>query len=334
MNSFGRLFRLSIFGESHGPGLGVLLDGVPPGIGLKAADFEADLRRRQSGAPGTTPRREPDLPILESGCFRGKTSGAPLLIRFQNWDTRSDDYSGFVEQPRPGHADFTGQQKFYGHQDPRGGGHFSGRLTLGLVVAGVVAKKMLPKVVFKACLETIGGLADGARAVDQARELGDSVGGFVSCRVEGLPPGLGEPFCDSLESLLAHLLFAIPGVRGVEFGDGFSSAAMFGSEHNDCLVDEKGRTVDNHCGGINGGISNGNPLEFRVAFKPTASIAREQHTFHFGQGEVAPLRIAGRHDVCFALRTPVIVESVTAIVLADLKLLRQAVPDSGPRVHL
>jgi chorismate synthase len=323
MNSFGRLFRFSIFGESHGPGLGVLLDGVPPGISLGAKDFLPDITRRRSGAPGTTPRQEADTPLLESGCHLGRTTGAPLLIRFENKATQSRDYEAFSQQPRPGHADWTARVKYKGCHDPRGGGHFSGRLTLGLVAAGVVAKKVLAGVVIQARLLSVGGRLDQEAAVSEAMGRGDSLGGLVACRVDKLPPGLGEPFCDSLESLLAHLLFAIPGVRGVEFGDGFAAADMSGSAHNDCIVDETGRTATNHCGGVNGGISNGNPLAFQVAFKPTASICAVQDTHHFGHKRVEALRVGGRHDACFALRTPVIVEAAAALVLADLVLLHR-----------
>ncbi len=325
MNSFGRVFRVSLFGESHGSSLGVLLDGVPPGLPLSSEMFQADIMRRRPGAPGTTPRLEADEILIESGCWQGRTSGAPLLLRFINSDTRTEDYSAFVDQPRPGHVDFTAGIKHFGYQDPRGGGHFSGRITLGLVAAGVVAKQILTGIEIDASLVAAGGSEQVEEVVSRALAAGDSVGGLVACRVENLPAGLGEPFFDSVESLMAHALFTIPGVRGVEFGDGFAAAKMLGSEHNDAICDGKGRTETNHCGGVNGGISNGNPLEFRVAFKPTASIAREQLSWNFGLGELAALRIKGRHDACFALRTPVIVEAVAAIVLADMLLLRQSV---------
>ena len=367
MNAFGNIFRVSIFGESHGEQIGVVVDGLAPGIPLSEADFAADIARRRSGAKGTTPRVEADEPQILSGVYEGYTTGAPLAIVFHNTNTRSQ---------------------------PRGGGHFSGRLTLPVVAAGVIAKKLLfatiagatrGRVQFRcdAKLVEIGGIADPAQweaALDQAQQEGDSLGGVVECVVSGVPAGLGEPFWDSVESRLSHALFAIPGVRGVEFGDGFAAARMKGSEHNDvyapagcgghghggchehgadhegcchehgegegcchggeehdheggcchegeghheggCCGHHRNRLVTpatNHAGGVNGGITNGNPLVFRVAFKPTSSIAKAQETYDFAKGEMTSLQVPGRHDTCFALRTPVIVEAMAAIVLADL----------------
>ncbi|MBQ9192386.1 MAG: chorismate synthase [Bacteroidales bacterium] len=339
MNTFGRIFRVSLFGESHGEEIGVTLDGVEPGIALCEKDFEADIARRRSGAKGTTPRIEADVPRILSGVYDGYTTGAPLTIVFRNTNTRSGDYAKLKDVPRPGHADFTANVKYGGFQDPRGGGHFSGRLTLPIVAAGVVAKKILGETVAEethghvqfrceARLTEIGGIADRVRweaALAQAQQEGDSLGGIVECVVDGLPAGLGEPFWDSVESCLSHALFAIPGVRGVEFGDGFAAARMKGSEHNDCFTPSgidghEGLVtpVTNHAGGVNGGITNGNPLVFRVAFKPTSSIAKAQRTYDFAAQEMTDLRVPGRHDTCFALRTPVIVEAMAAIVLADL----------------
>ena len=339
MNTFGRIFRVSIFGESHGEEIGVVIDGVEPGIDLQESDFARDIDRRRSGAKGTTPRIEADEPHILSGVFEGHTTGAPLTIVFKNMNTRSQDYSKLIDVPRPGHADFTANVKYGGFQDPRGGGHFSGRLTLPLVAAGVVAKKILAETISEetnghvqfrcnARLVEIGGIADETRweaALDAAQKEGDSLGGIVECTVDGIPAGLGEPFWDSVESRLSHALFAIPGVRGVEFGDGFAAARMKGSEHNDCFTPDgidghEGLVTPatNHAGGINGGITNGNPLVFRVAFKPTSSIAKAQRTFDFAAGEMTELRVPGRHDTCFALRTPVVVEAMAAIVLADL----------------
>jgi chorismate synthase len=339
MNTFGNIFRVSIFGESHGEEIGVVLDGVEPGIALSESDFTRDIDRRRSGAKGTTPRVEVDEPHILSGVFEGHTTGAPLAIVFRNTDTRSQDYARLKDVPRPGHADFTANVKFGGFQDPRGGGHFSGRLTLPVVAAGVVAKKILTETVreetgghvqfrCEARLTEIGGIADETRwevLLDEARKEGDSLGGVVECIVDGIPAGLGEPFWDSVESKLAHALFAIPGVRGVEFGDGFQAARIKGSEHNDCFTPDgidghEGLVTPatNHAGGVNGGITNGNPLVFRVAFKPTSSIAKPQRTFDFAKGEMIDFQVPGRHDTCFALRTPVIVEAMAAIVLADL----------------
>ncbi len=383
MNVFGRLFNVTIFGESHGPEIGVVIGGVEPGLPLSGEDFMADIARRRSGAKGTTPRIEADEPVILSGVYEGYTTGAPLTIVFRNTNTHSQDYAAFRDVPRPGHADYTANLKYSGFQDPRGGGHFSGRLTLPVVAAGVVAKKQLSGILAaatrgrlqfqcNASLKEIGGITDPSRwdeALDQARKEGDSLGGVVECVVNTVPAGLGEPFWDSAESCLAHALFAIPGVRGVEFGDGFAAARMKGSEHNDCFAPQGGCChghgeggchgdgdhegcghgeqhegcchgeghhesgccgrhgghavpATNHAGGVNGGITNGAPLVLRVAFKPTSSIAKAQQTYDFAKGAMTTLQVPGRHDTCFALRTPVIVEAMVSIVLADL--IRQA----------
>ena len=321
MNSFGTHFRVSIFGESHGPQLGVVLDGVPAGLPLCEEDFLEDIARRAPGAPGTTPRKESDLPHLLSGVYEGHTTGAPLTIVFDNANTRSGDYSQFAAQPRPGHADYTANAKFDGFQDPRGGGHFSGRLTIGIVAAGVVAKKIAADVRFCAKLLSIGGCTEPERwpeLLAAVQQEGDSLGGIVECRVEGLRPGLGEPFWDSVEALVSHAVFSIPGVRGIEFGDGFAASAMKGSEHNDTFTAEG--PAKNGAGGVNGGITNGAPLVFRVAFKPTSTIRKEQLTYNFTSGRQESLCAKGRHDACFCLRCPVIVEAMAAIVTADLLL--------------
>lgn len=324
MNSFGTLFRVSIFGESHGFGVGVTLDGCKAGIPLKEEDFLPDLARRQAGAKGTTPRVEKDLPTIISGCFKGFTTGAPLTILFKNENTQSKDYDHLRTQPRPGHADWVAQKKFFGFNDHRGGGHFSGRLTLGLVAAGVVAKKMVNNITIEAKLKEAGGMTDIEAAVRKAIEEGDSIGGIVECTAGPMPVGLGEPFFDSLESKIAHLVFAIPATKGVEFGSGFQAAKMHGSEHNDNILSVDGTTETNHAGGINGGISNGNKLVFRVAIKPTSSTGRPQKTINLNSEHVEELVIGGRHDTCIALRVPVVLESITAIALADLSLLRQS----------
>ena len=324
MDTFGQKFKVSLFGESHGRAIGAVLDGVPAGIPLSAQDFTEDILRRKSGAKGTTPRIEDDKPEILSGVFGGKTTGAPLAIVFVNNNTRSSDYEIFKVMPRPGHADFAAGVKWDNMNDPRGGGHFSGRLTLPVVAAGVVAKKVLEDVRINARLVEVGGVGGGEEAwrevLDNAIAEGDSLGGIVECSAEGIPAGVGEPFFDSVESLLSHAVFSIPGVRGIEFGDGFRAAAMKGSEHNDPIVSESGRCLKNGAGGVNGGLSNGNPIVFRVAFKPTSSIRKPQETFDFSSGRMGTLEIPGRHDVCFALRTPVVVEAMTAIVLADLVL--------------
>jgi chorismate synthase len=324
VNSFGTLFRVELFGESHGAALGCLVDGCPPGIALAPEDLEADLARRRSGAAGTTPRREADLPELASGVYRGRTSGAPICVLFRNEDARPSDYELFARIPRPGHADLVAARKYRGFNDPRGSGHFSGRLTLPLVAAGAIAKKLLPAAAFETRLVEAGGVAEVQAAVAAALASGDSVGGIVEIRVEGLPLGLGEPFFDSVEGLIAHAIFAVPGVRGIEFGDGFRAARMRGSEHNDRFAAADGRTATNGSGGINGGIANGNPLLLRVAVKPTSTIAAPQRTLDFGSGEMAELSAPGRHDACIAIRAAVALEAACAIALADLALIARS----------
>jgi chorismate synthase len=323
MNSFGRIFRISIFGESHGVNVGVVIDGCPAGIGLTSEDFVADFARRKSGAKGTTPRQEADEPKIVSGIFNGLTTGAPITILFENQNTRSRDYSNLVETPRPGHADFTAIKKYGGYSDYRGGGHFSGRITLGLVAAGVLAKKIISPISVNATLIEAGGQKNIEKAINEAIEKGDSIGGIVECRAEFMPSGLGEPFFDSVEANISHIIFSIPATKGIEFGSGFAAAQMTGSSHNDRFIDVNGKTATNNAGGINGGISNGNDVVFRVAVKPTSSIHLAQNTMNLKSGKMVDLEIEGRHDTCIALRIPVVVEAATAIVLADLALQQQ-----------
>jgi Chorismate synthase len=324
MNSFGRIFRVSIFGESHGECVGIVVDGCPAGLPLSAEDFVTDIERRKGGVQkGTTPRKEDDIPLFKTGVFNGKTTGAPLTIIFENKNTRSGDYEKQRSVPRPGHADFVAHQKFGGYEDFRGGGHFSGRLTVCLVAAGVIAKKLLKGIEVKANILEIGGEKDLEKGLQKAIDAKDSIGGIIECRATGVPAGLGEPFWDSAESLLSHAVMAIPAVRGIEFGTGFAAARMFGSEHNDAIEDMSGKTRTNHAGGIVGGITNGNELVFRIAIKPTSSTPKEQQTLNWETQQQEILSVKGRHDLCIALRVPVILEAVTAIVLADLLMLEQ-----------
>jgi chorismate synthase len=329
MNSFGRIFRLTIFGESHGESVGINIDGCPAGLPLTPEDFADDIERRKGGTQkGTTPRKEDDIPIFKSGVFNGNTTGAPLTILFENNNTRSTDYAKQRAVPRPGHADMVARQKFGGFEDYRGGGHFSGRLTVCLVAAGVIAKKLLAhsKISVRATITEIGGEKDTEKGLQKAIDAKDSVGGIVECRVEGLPPGLGEPFFDSAESLLAHAAFSIPAVRGVEFGTGFAAARMFGVDHNDAIEDKFGKTRTNHAGGIVGGLSNGNELVYRIAIKPTSSTPKEQQTLNLESNTQEAFSVKGRHDLCIALRVPVVLEAVTACVLADLFLMERHIP--------
>ena len=318
MNSFGRVFRVSIIGESHGPYVGVIIDGCPPGITLLPDDFTIDIERRKPGAKGTTPRKEDDIPEIVTGIFNGLTTGAPLTILFKNSNTRSTDYEKQVATPRPGHADFVAGIKYKGFQDFRGGGHFSGRLTVALVAAGVVAKKLVGEIKINASILEIGGESDLDKGLQKAIDAKDTIGGIVECIVSNVPIGLGEPFFDSAESVLSHAVFAIPAVKGIEFGKGFQSAKMFGSIHNDALENNAGKTTSNHAGGIVGGITNGNEIVFRIAVKPTSSTPKEQFTLNLESNEVESFSVKGRHDLCIALRVPVVLEAVTAIVIADL----------------
>jgi len=489
LNSFGKLFRVSIFGESHGECVGITIDGCPAGLALTEDDLLPDLERRKGGKQkGTTPRQEADYPIFKSGIFNGKTTGFPITILFENKNTRSEDYNKQRSIPRPGHADWVAHQKFGGYEDYRGGGHFSARLTAGLVAAGAIAKKLMQHLTpnpspkergtmpsddfgyitdttgnyhllkdfakagrknptdaeialwqqlrnrnvdgFKfrrqhpiagfipdfVCLETkliveidggyhsdeeqhlydkartkwlgeynyqllrfaneqvlnytskvvdeiraklseiksadqlteagspslterelegevtihaevieIGGEKDVEKGLQKGIDAKDSVGGLIQCKVNGLPIGLGEPYFDSVESLLAQMMFTIPAVRGVEFGTGFAAAKMFGSEHNDAIEEMSGKTRTNHAGGVVGGITNGNELVFRIAIKPTSSTPKEQISLNWDTEQMEKFSIKGRHDLCVALRAPVIVEAATALVLVDLMMQEQQI---------
>lgn len=326
MNHFGKLFTVSIFGESHGESVGVVIDGCPAGLPLSVEDFIVDTERRKGGTQkGVTPRQEEDLPLFKSGVFNGKTTGAPLTLLFENKNTRSGDYEKQRAVPRPGHADFVASRKYGGFEDFRGGGHFSGRLTLCLVAAGVVAKKILKGISVKAEITSIGGESDIEAGLQKAIDQKDSVGGIVECRVSGLPIGLGEPFFDSVESLISHAAFAIPAVRGIEFGTGFDAASMYGVDHNDPIENKTGKTSSNHAGGVVGGITNGNEFVFRVAIKPTSSTPKDQFTYNWETDQMETFAVRGRHDLCIALRVPPVLEGVAAMVLVDLMLRMQQI---------
>ena len=326
MNSFGRLFRISIFGESHGESVGIVIDGCPAGLSLVIEDFLPDLERRKGGTQkGTTPRQEEDLPIFKSGIFKSKTTGAPITILFENKNVRSNDYEKQRDVPRPGHADFVAKAKAGGYEDYRGSGHFSGRLTVALVAAGVIAKKLLNEIKVESKILEIGGDLDLDKGLQKAIDAKDTIGGVIECRVSGLPVALGEPFFDSLESQLAHVVFSIPAVRGIEFGTGFAAAKMFGSQHNDAIENMDGKTTSNHAGGVVGGLTNGNELVFRIAVKPTSSTPKEQTTLNWETEKIETISVKGRHDLCIALRVPVVLEAVTAMVLADFLLLEQKI---------
>jgi chorismate synthase len=327
MNQFGTLFKVQIFGESHGACVGIVVDGCPAGLPLELGDFVEDMERRKGGKQkGTTPRQEDDMPIFKSGLFNQITTGAPLTMLFENNNTRSGDYEQQRAIPRPGHADFTAHHKFGGFEDFRGGGHFSGRLTAAIVGAGVIAKKLLKDITVTATIKSIAGETDIDKGLEKAIAQKDSVGGIVECVVKGLPIGLGEHFFDSVESLISHAVFAIPAVKGIEFGAGFAAANMFGVDHNDTIIDGTGKTTTNNAGGIVGGYTNGNDLVFRIAVKPTSSTPKEQNSWNWQTDEQETFSIKGRHDLCIALRVPVVLEAMTAIVLTDLILQEQKIP--------
>lgn len=324
MNVFGNKFKVELFGESHGVAIGVIIDGVPSGIPVNKDDFKEDLQRRAGGKKGGTPRVEEDALEFLSGIYNNHTTGAPIAVIVRNLNRRSQDYDNLKTVPRPGHADFVSTIKRNGFADPRGGGHHSGRVSVALVIAGVFAKKVIStkklcnNVTITSEILSIGGENPWDKKLDIALERGDSLGGIVECTVNNLPVGIGEPFFDSLESIIAHIVFAIPGVRGIEFGDGFKATKMWGSQHNDPITNKEGETSRNGAGGINGGISNGNPLLFRIAVKPTSSISLPQQTINIKTGATEQLKIEGRHDTCFALRVPVVLEAATAIAILNL----------------
>jgi chorismate synthase len=328
MNSFGVVFKVSLFGESHGNSIGVVIDGCPPGIPVVPEDFMADLSRRQSGNKGTTKRRETDKPEILSGVCNGVTTGSPVTLITRNSDQISSDYDDFKSVPRPGHADYVAGIKYSGFADLRGSGHFSGRVTWGLVAAGVIAKLIVKPAEINAKLISAGGITDIDLALEKAMAEGDTIGGIVECRIDHPQKALGEPFFYSVESAISHIVFSIPAIKGIEFGSGFSAASMKGSVHNDPFIDSTGRTSTNNSGGINGGISNGNEMLFRTAVKPTSSTGVAQHTFNFEQDQMTELGVKGRHDTCIALRMPVIIEAAAAIAMADLLMIDRGINGS------
>lgn len=344
MNTFGTDFRVTVFGESHGPCVGCVIDGIPAGFTPDFDLIRSDLLRRAPHDFWGTDRREPDEFEILSGLYEGKTCGSPLTVIFRNRDQRPHDYSSYFA--RPSHADLTAYVKYAGHNDPRGGGQFSGRLTLPLVFCGALAKQMLAKrgILIGSHVYSIADVCDDPfdpveaslpeldssfpllnaakkavlfKLLEQAKTDRDSVGCVAECKVVDLPIGVGEPLFDGLESNMSHILFSIPGVHGVEFGDGFGIARMCGSEANDAILRDM-RTKTNRSGGINGGLSNGMPLIFRVAFRPVPSIGIEQRTIDLQSGEEAAFTVSGRHDVCILPRGLVVVEAAAAIAILDL----------------
>jgi chorismate synthase len=326
MNSFGSLFRITLYGESHQPAIGVVIDGMPPGIVINEALIREDLIKRNPVAIGTTSRKEPDVFVITSGVYQGKSTGSPIHVSIANVNIRSQDYEHLASQPRPGHADFVANQKYAGFNDPRGGGRFSGRLTAPLVIAGSFAKMMLP-FGFSHRLIQAGTLTDMAKLdayLQTIADQGDSVGGIIEVTVDHVPVGLGEPMFEKIESLLGQALFSIPAVKAVSVGTGFEGITLLGSQFNDVLINAEGKTATNHAGGISGGISNGNPLVINVFVKPPSSIQQTQTTFDLQSQTMKDLEIGGRHDVCIARRAGIVLENMTAVVLADLFLRANA----------
>ena len=326
MNEFGKLFKVNIYGESHNTSVGVLIDGIPAGISLDSSDFSSDLLARKPHKVSQTARVEADEPIIESGLFNGYTTGTPMLIRFPNNNALSKDYSNLVSQPRPGHADFVMNKKYHGYNDYRGGGHTSGRLTVGIVAAGVIAKK-ITNFKFETELVKLGTLTDMSQKEEYLDEIvanKDSVGGVVRIIVKNVPIGLGEPYFYSLESAVSQILYSIGAVKGVSFGVGFDGCDLLGSTYNDPIVDKNGKTLTNNNGGINGGVSNGNDIIINVFVKPTPSIYKEQKTFNFSTGQVESLEIKGRHDNAIVERAMIVLENAVSIALCDLFLLSKA----------
>ena len=356
-STWGNALKISIFGESHGAGIGVVLDGFPAGVPYDEAFVLREMERR---APGrnrqSTARREADTPQILSGVYGGKTTGTPICAVIGNTNTRSQDYAALADQPRPGHADYTGAVRYHGFNDPRGGGHFSGRLTAPLVFAGALCKLYLKKkgVTVGAHIQSIAQIQDTAfddvavsadeldalrmqeypilnpraqaamlAAIEDARMDCDSVGGVIECAAVGLPAGLGSPMMGTVESRLSSILFAVPAVKGVEFGVGFGFAEYRGSHANDPMyldADGRVRTETNNNGGVLGGITSGMPVVFRAVIKPTASIAKRQNTLNLATGKVEPLEIHGRHDPCIVTRAAPVIEAAAAVALTDLYL--------------
>jgi chorismate synthase len=326
MNSYGTLFKVTLYGESHQEAIGVVIDGIPAGIAIDETMIALDLKKRQAGAIGTTTRIEPDLFKITSGVFKGYSTGSPIHLMIENVNIRSKDYEHLVNQPRPGHADFVSNIKYKGFQDYRGGGRFSGRLTAALVAAGAIAKMVIPFQLSNELIQ-VGSLTDLSQIdsyLEGIASQGDSVGGLIEIKSTNMIVGLGEPFFNKLDAEIAKMMFSIPAVKGVEIGTGFKGLDMKGSSFNDEFIDETGKTKTNNSGGVSGGISNGNDLIIRVMIKPTSSIQKSQETYSFETNQKETLQIGGRHDVCIARRAGIVLENALAIVLADLYLLNKA----------
>ena len=350
-STYGENLHLTIFGQSHSPAIGVTVEGIPAGEKVDLDELQRFLNRRAPGKNGwSTPRKEADTPEILSGLVNGYTCGAPLTAIIRNTNTRSQDYANLAVTPRPGHADYTAEVKYGGYQDRASGGHFSGRLTAPLCIAGGICLQILARegITLVSRIASIAGITDEGEltgslagkefpvvsdargeemreAIAQAREAGDSVGGVIECAIFGAPAGLGDPMFGGMENRIASAVFGIPAVKGIEFGAGFGVASLRGSEDNDAFTVENGKiiTETNHCGGILGGITNGMPIVFRAAFKPTPSIAREQQSVNLQTMVPEKMAVTGRHDPCIVPRAVPCVEAAAAIAVYDAYLLRK-----------
>lgn len=322
MNSVGTLFKITLYGESHQDAIGIVIDGVKPGLKINWDLVQGDLALRRPGAVGTTPRVEKDNLEITSGIFNDYTTGSPLHIMIRNENVISKDYTHLKKQPRPGHADYVAGIKYNGFQDYRGGGRFSGRLTAPIVVAGSIAKQMLP-FKFSHELVQVGALTDMSKLDQYLKDVaqkGESVGGIVELRVSNMMVGLGEPMFEKLDAKIGQMMFSIPAVKGVEIGTGFSGVTSFGSQFNDVYEDKTGKTLTNHSGGVSGGISNGNDLVIKVFVKPTSSIGKAQKSFNLETNKIESFEVGGRHDTAIVRRVGIVLENALALVLADLYL--------------
>lgn len=353
-NTFGNNITITLFGESHGEAIGCVLDGIAPGIEIDEEYIASQMEKRKGISSISTPRREADKVRILSGVFQGKTTGTPIALMIENSNQHSKDYSDIRDIARPSHADYTAQCKYHGYQDYRGGGHFSGRITAAIVAAGAICLRALGRkgIIIGTHISSCDGIKDRdfenlaedislldgknmpvlcsdaekkmIEAIEQARNDGDSLGGTLTTAVVGIPAGVGEPWFDTVEGVLAHALFSIPAIKGVEFGSGFSFADKKGSQANDefAVIDGSIQTVTNNNGGINGGITNGMPVIFSCAVKPTPSIFKQQNTVNMATNENAVLSLKGRHDPAIIHRARVVADSITAIALCDLLVTR------------
>jgi len=322
-NSFGKIIKMHLFGGSHEQLVGVILEGIPSGINVNVNDFKEYIDRRKGGTAATTDRVEDDTPKIITGVINDVTTGLPITILFKNEHKDSKNYDLFKCWPRPGHADFTQSIKYGKNADIRGGGTASGRMTLPLMIAGLIAAKCIPTITAKAYISHIHGEPLENLNWEKIKYEGDSLGGEIICEIANVPAGLGEPFFDSVESYLSHMLFSIPGIKAVGFGESWQTTLMKGSEYNDIFISENGQTATNHCGGIQGGITNGNSIIYNIAVRPPASISKQQESLNFVNKKMEIHQIKGSHDIAFILRLPPVIEAISLFAIAYLYLFSE-----------